>query len=86
MTITHPLNAEFNPMLAVSVFGHLFFLSVFMFLPQAKVIMEKIEPVFMVDLVELPGGLIEAPEPPAVPRVRSRYQVKEPANETRVSF
>ena len=67
MTLSPPLTVDFNPMLAVSVFGHLFFLSVFMFLPQSKVILEKIEPVFMVDLIELPGGLMDAIEFPVVP-------------------
>jgi len=67
MTLSPPLTVDFNPMLAVSVFGHLFFLSVFMFLPQSKVILEKIEPVFMVDLIELPGGLMDAIEFPMVP-------------------
>lgn len=67
MTLSHPLTLDFNPMLTVSVFGHLFFLTVFMFLPQSQVILEKIEPVFMVDLIELPGSLMDAIETLGVP-------------------
>ena len=59
-----PLTVDFNPMLTVSVFGHLFFLSVLMFLPQTRTIMEKIEPVFMVDLIELPAGLMDTDKTP----------------------
>lgn len=78
MTLSPTLNLDFNPMLTVSVFGHLFFLSVFMFLPQTKVILEKIEPVFMVDLIELPGGLMDAIESPVAPEP-TRVERTEPA-------
>ena len=78
MRISHPLFADFNPMLTASVFGHLFFLSVLMFLPQSKTIMEKVQPVFMVDLVEIPAGLIDAVSTPVVPAPVSKPAKAEP--------
>lgn len=65
-------------MLAVSVFGHLFFLTVLMFLPQSKVILEKIEPVFMVDLIELPGGMIDRDKTPVATAPVSEPTTAEP--------
>ena len=69
-------------MLAVSVFGHLFFLTVLMFLPQSKVILEKIEPVFMVDLIELPGGMIDRDKTPVATVPVSEPTVGEPVETT----
>lgn len=56
MTFEHIRSFDFNQMLVTSVFLHLLFITVVMFLPKPTLEQEIIVPAFMVELVEIPSG------------------------------
>jgi len=56
---------DFNQMLVLSVFFHLFLFTVYMFLPQTQNVVRHIKPAFMVSFVDIPTGPDIQPAPPA---------------------
>ena len=70
MKLQYLRSLNFNQMLVTSVFVHLLFVTVVLFLPQVQVEEDIVVPALMVQLVDMPTGQKKAQEKPNLRRLR----------------